>query len=371
MSSFCPSSSTSRTTTSSNSNSNNNNKNNKRPRRGCVYELAQSLTQGEKAVVICGAGLSVASGIPLFRGKGGVWTSRTWEMNTRASFRKSPLHWYRDFWIPLFCSNTKPHQQREQQQQPNPGHAALETLLDLCGESLTVISQNIDGLLDTKNSNRVIEAHGRLGYYKCIPPEDSDTDSDDDEDDDRLVHLGHRRKSRALRRGLVEKSAEQHDDVGHIQVRIPCKYEFLESIPLHQVQPPSVRDALEGGGVGVGELTTTPTCPECKSPIAPQTLLFDEGYHSHSFYQFERMEHVIEQCRILIFVGTSFHVRLSQIALQHARSCGLQVYNFNTLDVLEPTSILNVHNVVGPCEETLVRLVEACLELQNNESSKE
>jgi NAD-dependent SIR2 family protein deacetylase len=183
------------------------------------------------------------------------------------------------------------------------------------------------------------------------------------------VHLGHRRKSRALRRLLVERDdGGEHHHVGRGRnnpsstnhVRVPCKYEFLESIPLHQVQPPSARPAL----AGMGELTTTPRCPACKSPIAPQALLFDEGYHSHSFYEFERMENVLESCRVLMFVGTSFHVRLSQIALQHARACGLKVYNFNTLDVLEPTPILNVQNVVGPCEETLVRLVEACLELQ-------
>jgi NAD-dependent SIR2 family protein deacetylase len=338
-------------------------------------------------------------------------------MNTRASFRKNPLSWYRDFWIPLqsqmmftsaattgSCHNNNDNDTNHQKEeynsttttpqychpQPNVGHAALETLLldDVCGESLTVISQNIDGLLDT-NNNKVIEAHGRLGYYKCIPPEDSDTDSEDDEDDDRLVHLGHRRKSRALRRLYQEQqqqqqnhcaSGDQHDDddntVGpsnnknnNKQVgRVPCKYEFLESIPLNQVQPPSARSALRGMGE---QLATIPRCPQCKSPIAPQALLFDEGYHSHSWYQFERMERAIEECHILIFVGTSFHVCLSQVALAHARrSSTIRVYNFNTLDVLEPTSMLNVHNIVGPCEEKLVRLVDVCLELKQEQRNQ-
>lgn len=319
-------------------------------------------------MVITGAGVSVASGVPPFRSKGGVWSSVVWETNTRAAFRKNPLVWYRDFWIPLFARDKNKYA-------PNQAHMALQQLMNMCPSTMTLITQNMDGLHDaattTKtmnddNSNRnVIEAHGRLGYYKCIPPEDSDTDSDEDEDDDRLVHLGHRRKSRALWRA----SCGSGNVTGTLSsVRVPCRYEFMDSIPLELVQPPTCRDALEGKT----RLTTIPRCPLCNSPIAPQVLLFDEGYHSHSHYEFERMENALSKCDILIFVGTSFHVRLAQIALEHARRSEntLRVYNFNTVDVLEPTSRLNVHNVVGPCEETLPRLVEACFEIQRETNNR-
>jgi hypothetical protein len=41
-----------------------------------------------------------------------------------------------------------------------------------------------------------VEAHGRLGWYKCIPDNDSDSDSDSDEDSSlhRTVKLGNRRR---------------------------------------------------------------------------------------------------------------------------------------------------------------------------------
>ena len=39
--------------------------------------------------------------------------------------------------------------------------------------------------------SKIIEAHGRLGLYKCLPDSDSDTNNDLDDDEDRLVHLGH------------------------------------------------------------------------------------------------------------------------------------------------------------------------------------
>lgn len=350
--------------------------NNKRPRRGCVYELAQFLCHDKKqVVVITGAGVSVASGVPPFRSQGGVWSNVVWETNTRAAFRKNPLVWYRDFWIPLFGAGGD-----KKKYTPNDAHMALEQLMNMCPSSMTLITQNIDGLHDTasseddSNHNTVIEAHGRLGYYKCIPPEDSDTDSDDDEDDERLVHLGHRRKSRALRRAAAASSSGDGNVTTSSSslsssIRVPCRYEFMDSIPLELVQPSTCRDALEGKTTT--RLTTIPRCPLCNSPIAPQVLLFDEGYHSHSHYEFERMENALSQCEILIFVGTSFHVRLSQIALQHARENTLRVYNFNTVDVLEPTARLNVCNVVGPCEETLPRLVEACLEIQRETNKQQ
>jgi len=375
----------------------------KRPRRGCVYELARLLVEGKKTVIITGAGLSVASGVRPFRGAGGVWSSVVYDQSTRHSFRKNPLDWYNKFWIPHFVAS-------DEDVFPNEGHAALERLMDMC-PSISLITQNIDGLHDNSSNNQnIIEAHGRLGLYKCIPDSDSDTDSDDDEDDDRLVHLGHRRKSRALRRAYYKKKNGQSmngssctkengsacykkknekcmhgssgtkengngesnmnadDDSFHesTSTRVPCRYELVDSIPLTEVQPPSVHAAL----LGAGPLRTPPRCPACHKPCPPQALLFDEGYHSYDHYQFEHMEDLMGGCEVLVFVGTSFSgVRLTSVALEHARSVGLRVYNFNAKDTLQHSDNLNVQNVVGPAQETLPRLLEACRELQRKRAS--
>ena len=41
------------------------------------------------------------------------------------------------------------------------------------------------------------------------------------------------------------------------------------------------------------------------------SLLFDEDYDSHSFYDFERVEEWFKGADALVFVGTSFAVTLT------------------------------------------------------------
>jgi hypothetical protein len=94
-------------------------------------------------------------------------------------------------------------------------------------------------------------------------------------------------------------------------------------------------------------------------------LLFDEAYHSHDAYQFERIENLLEHAQVLVFVGTSFQggVRLTQVALDHARKSGLDVFNFNIYDRVQQSSEFRVQNVLGPAQETLVKLQQAVQEL--------
>ena len=106
---------------------------------------------------------------------------------------------------------------------------------------------------------------------------------------------------------------------------------------------------------------TLPLCPAGGNIVMPQVLLFDEGCHSHSFYQIETVEDWLHAADVLVFVGTSFAVRLTQVALQHARDNQLPVYNFNLQhDVLKSTSRLNVSNIVGPATEMLPKHLDAC-----------
>lgn len=140
-----------------------------------------------------------------------------------------------------------------------------------------------------------------------------------------------------------------------------CQYQQTESLDVDDVEPISTRLTLQSQS---GSLRAAPRCPECDNALAPQALLFDEGYHSHDFYQFQRMEEWLSKAQVIVFVGTSFNVRLPEIALEHARAESIPVYNFNTQDFLESTTRLNAENIQGPSEETLPRLWVACMELQ-------
>ena len=300
-----------------------------------LMELAKDICLYKKRVVfITGAGLSVASGVRPFRGSSGVWTQHIWTMATREAFRKDPLAWYNKFWLK---SLSLPKHAK-----PNQGHGALSELLATYPETLKMITQNVDGLHPP--SKQTIEAHGRIGLFKCMPSEDSDTDSDSDDDNDRLVHLGHRRKQRiAMKKGTS------------------CIYQQNESLPVDEVDPLKTQQILT---TGKGLLTKAPRCPSCNNHLAPQALLFDEGYHSHDFYQFQRMEKWLSEAEVIVFIGTSFAVRLPEIALEHARNESISVYNFNIQDMLESTVRLNATNVTGPCEVTLPLLFQACQEVQ-------
>ncbi|KAL7569850.1 hypothetical protein ACA910_008519 [Epithemia clementina (nom. ined.)] len=326
-----------------------------------INELAQLIVKGEKKVlIVTGAGVSVASGIRPFRtfnGKymsdpkkhgvlpttAGLWNDVIWTTATREAFRKDPLRWYNEFWIPHFMNGGK--------YLPNMGHYALKELLEEFS-NVTQITQNIDGL--QANSDRLIEAHGRIGLYKCLGDDDSDTDSNSDDDEDRPVHLGHRRKSREKVKDTKSPSC--------------CPYRFLKSLDASQLEPPTVREALctlHDRGTHTTPLVRAPICPICRAVVLPQTLLFDEGYHSHAFYQFERMESLLEQADVLVFCGTSFSVQLTESALDVAKERKLPVYNFNLHDFLAPTPRLNAINIAGPAVETLPLLMATCRELKD------
>ena len=60
----------------------------------------------------------------------------------------------------------------------------------------------------------------------------------------------------------------------------------------------------------LGEL---PCCPAegCGQPCLPQTLLFDEDYESHTFYQWKKAERWLSEADGFVFVGTSFSVTVT------------------------------------------------------------
>ena len=359
--------------------------NNSRPRRStrgtnAIRELASLIAQPDKKVVfIIGAGISVASGVRPFRSfhqvqtsdpqksgvlpTAGLWDNVIWSTATREAFRKNPLAWYNQFWIPHFMT----HQTRTgHPPKPNPSHFALHDIL-LEFPNVTQITQNIDGL-QPRHKERFYEAHGRLGQYKCIPNEDSDTESDSDDEPERTVQLGHRRKQRLMTTKPLRHTRQQQRK---------CPYQYEESLMAQQLEPRAARQSLmdlehpNSRQENATQLTTAPRCLHCGNTVLPQALLFDEGYHSHSYYQFEQMEKALEQADVLVFCGTSCSVHLTAVALQVARTRRLPVYNFNLHDTLTSTMWLNVNNIMGPAQETLVELRNALDQAVIHEGEKD
>lgn len=109
-------------------------------------------------VVLTGAGVSAESGVPTFRGDGGLWEDhRAQELATPSAYARDPeLVWRFYSW----------RRQLVSQCAPNLAHA---TLVDIERElnDFTLVTQNVDGLHLRAGSRNVIELHGSLWRLRC------------------------------------------------------------------------------------------------------------------------------------------------------------------------------------------------------------
>ncbi len=119
--------------------------------------VAEVLVSSEFAVVMTGAGVSTASGIPDFRGPQGLWKRVDPSLFEISYFYSNPL----DAWR-LFSERFGSLRDVK----PNPAHIAIARLEEV-GLVKAVITQNIDGLHQAAGSRRVVELHGNAGRAVC------------------------------------------------------------------------------------------------------------------------------------------------------------------------------------------------------------
>uniref|UniRef100_A0A7S2QWE1 Deacetylase sirtuin-type domain-containing protein n=1 Tax=Triparma pacifica TaxID=91992 RepID=A0A7S2QWE1_9STRA len=183
------------------------------------------LRSGTITVFITGAGLSAASGIPTFRhSPDAVWSGDVWTSATREVFRKNPTSWWNNFWLQSFPLAFQGYSS-------NPGHEAIAEICNNAKGQVKVLTQNVDGLHQSTKckwnwEENLVEAHGRLGLYKCIP-----TEAEEEEED----KLGDEEK-------LKEKSTERK-----ARRACWCKYSHLDSLFESDIEPKEVRDMMTTG----------------------------------------------------------------------------------------------------------------------------
>lgn len=102
-----------------------------------LESFQRHLRYSDHVLALCGAGLSAASGLPTFRGVGGLWRSYdAVSLATPEAFAENPgLVWQ-------FYSYRR---HMALQAQPNPAHYALAALARRKKGFLT-LSQNVDGM---------------------------------------------------------------------------------------------------------------------------------------------------------------------------------------------------------------------------------
>jgi NAD-dependent deacetylase len=108
-----------------------------------------------------GAGISVASGLPTYRGAGGLWSEIDVASHaTAAAMQSDPARVWR------FFAGVR---RQIAAARPNAGHLAVaraeQGLHD--DQRLTVLTQNVDGLHTLAGSSHVVELHGSLRRSRC------------------------------------------------------------------------------------------------------------------------------------------------------------------------------------------------------------
>ena len=131
-----------------------------------IEAAAEALLAARYPIALTGAGLSVESGIPPFRGPGGLWTKHGeppmngWELflaHPKAAWQKrlDPQGPMRELFEKLSAAR------------PNPGHLALVELEEL-GLVRCTVTQNIDDLHRVAGQQELAEIHGNATLVRCI-----------------------------------------------------------------------------------------------------------------------------------------------------------------------------------------------------------
>lgn len=126
-----------------------------------IVPLPERFAEFRHVVVITGAGISAESGIPTFRGEGGLWRNyRAEDLATPSAFRKDPQlvwEWY--------------EMRREicRQAEPNAAHQTLVEMERHFREngSFLLVTQNVDGLHRRAGNENIVEIHGSIWRVRC------------------------------------------------------------------------------------------------------------------------------------------------------------------------------------------------------------
>lgn len=229
-------------------------------------------------LVVTGAGISLASGIPTFRGtdEGAVWAHDVMRLGTLSYFEEDPVGSWR-WYLSRFDGVLRA--------KPNAAHEALagiERGVEARGGRFLLVTQNVDTLHEQAGSRRLAKVHGSADRVRCS------------------------RDGCALGAptGSLPRSAFDSE-------------RFL-------VDPRE---------------ETLPRCPSCDAVLRQHVLWFDEVYQSHEDYRFEEVVRAARAADRVLFVGTSFSVGVTDVVLRAALARRAPVAAIDPGDAALPAGI--------------------------------
>ena len=124
-----------------------------------IQQAAGKIKSAQRLISFTGAGISVESGIPPFRGPDGLWSRYDPQVLDLSHFQRHPANSWRvikEIFYDFFGKA-----------RPNPAHQALAQL-EAAEVLHGVITQNIDNLHQEAGSRDVIEFHGTSHRLICL-----------------------------------------------------------------------------------------------------------------------------------------------------------------------------------------------------------
>lgn len=130
-----------------------------------VARAVQKLRKARRVLAVTGAGISADSGLPTYRGVGGLYGSDRLtpaglsieEVISGAMFQRRPeVTWAYLKEIERACRGAR----------PNRGHEVLAEMQEHF-DDVWILTQNVDGLHAAAGSRRVLDVHGGLHEIRC------------------------------------------------------------------------------------------------------------------------------------------------------------------------------------------------------------
>lgn len=126
-----------------------------------IKELKSIIQASERIVFFGGAGVSTGSGIPDFRGSGGLYSSEYDGIAPETILSRDYMTLNREYFFDYYKNNMVYPEAK-----PNGAHYALAEL-EKMGKLTAVVTQNIDGLHQVAGSETVYELHGSVRRNYC------------------------------------------------------------------------------------------------------------------------------------------------------------------------------------------------------------
>lgn len=261
-----------------------------------LIEFQDHLMNSKRIVALVGAGLSVSSGLPTFRGSQGLWKNFNMiDLATPDAFYIDPgLVWQFYSWRRINALKAK----------PNKGHLALAKLSKLNNIEFMTITQNVDGLLIRAGhpKEKLHEIHGSLFDLRCTSF--------------MCNYVDHDNFKNPLTKALAETEFE-YDKSGR-------KRKIIDESEVNKLSPQfaPVKQIPE---------EELPQCPVCEdgSLLRPGVVWFGE---SLPLQMIDKIDNFIELDKIdlILVIGTSGTVYPANSYVDRIKLKGGKVAIFNT-----------------------------------------